>query len=84
MSLLSIAGTPTKQLIEQACARFLEYDIGHDGKGTVIIRSGDLGAYVASRGEPGRWVPAFWGHSDANKVVDVTGTPILLHCQHRA
>ena len=64
---------PTKELIEQACLRFLEYGVGPGGSGTVIIRSGHLGAYIASRARRGRWIPAFWGADDAEKVVDVTG-----------
>ncbi|OSX60360.1 hypothetical protein POSPLADRAFT_1147632 [Postia placenta MAD-698-R-SB12] len=74
MSLLSMTGAPTKSLVETACARLLDYGVGQDGTGTVIIRSGAMGAYVASRSKPGRWVPAFWTSEDASKhVVDVTG-----------
>jgi len=48
--------------------------VGKDGHGHVVIRSGALGAYVASRARPGgAWVDAFWTPSDADKVVDVTG-----------
>lgn len=68
-----MTGTPTVELIEQACQRFIDLGVGPNGSGTVIIRSGHLGAYVASRSKPGRWIPAFWGPEDADKVVDVTG-----------
>ena len=74
LSLLSMPQPPTKETIELACHRLLELGVGGGSKGTVIIRSGHLGAYVASSGErSGRWIPAFWGASDGHKVVDVTG-----------
>ncbi len=73
LSLLSIQGPPTPSLIEQACQQFLDLGVGPDGTGTVIIRSGHLGAYVKSRKTKGQWIPAYWGEEDAEKVVDVTG-----------
>ncbi|KAI0699403.1 Ribokinase-like protein [Cytidiella melzeri] len=73
LSLLSIAGPPTKSRVEQACRQFLDLYVGPHGTGAVIIRSGHLGAYVATRNQPGRWIPAFWGPESAEKVVDVTG-----------
>lgn len=63
---------PTKSSIQEASARFLELGVGPDGKGYVVIRSGSLGAYVASQ-EYGGWVDAFWQEADAQKIVDVTG-----------
>lgn len=45
--------------------------------GFVIIRSGALGAYVASRSRPGRWFEAYWTKDDASHVVDVTGKDAL-------
>jgi len=38
----------------------------------VIIRSGAMGAYVATRAKGGKWVDAFWT-DNKDKVVDVTG-----------
>ncbi|THG97654.1 hypothetical protein EW026_g4380 [Hermanssonia centrifuga] len=73
LSLLSVFEPPSKSLIEEACHRFLDIGVGPEGKGTVIIRSGSMGAYIASRTRAGQWVPAFWGAEDARKVVDVTG-----------
>ncbi|KAI0763271.1 Ribokinase-like protein [Irpex lacteus] len=73
LSLLSIPGTPTPSLIEQACQQFLDLGVGPNGSGTVIIRSGHLGAYVKSQKTKGQWIPAYWGEEDAEKVVDVTG-----------
>lgn len=67
---------PTKASIEEACNKFLELGVGQEGKGSVIIRSGALGAYVASRATTGRWIDAYWTEADAEHVVDVTG---LLH-----
>ncbi|KAH9938441.1 Ribokinase-like protein [Fomitopsis serialis] len=74
MSLLSIPGPPTKPLVEEACRRFLEHGVGPEGNGAVIIRSGALGAYVATRKGGGEWIPAFWSETEApERVVDVTG-----------
>ncbi|KAI0921495.1 hypothetical protein AcW1_004546 [Taiwanofungus camphoratus] len=74
MSLLSIPGAPTKPLIEQACNRFLEIGVGTEGGGYVIIRSGGMGAYVATGGRVGEWIPAFWNSDDGHEhIVDVTG-----------
>ena len=64
----------TRAKIEEAAAKFLDYGVGDGGKGSVIIRSGALGAYVVSRTAKGRWVEAFWGPNDLHRVVDVTGT----------
>ena len=47
--------------------------------GTVIIRSGHLGAYVQSRKREGRWVPAYWGEVSREKGVDVTGMYGITH-----
>lgn len=71
LSLLSIPLPATKPSIEEACARFLDLGVGPDGSGWVIIRSGSMGAYVASRGHQGQWIEAYW--TDATQVVDVTG-----------
>lgn len=64
---------PSKATVEEACQRFLDIGVGPQGEGTVIIRSGSMGAYVASRTMAGRWVPAFWTEDEAHHVVDVTG-----------
>ncbi|EKM59724.1 uncharacterized protein PHACADRAFT_250406 [Phanerochaete carnosa HHB-10118-sp] len=73
LSLLSMQGTPTKATVEEAAQRFLDMGVGADGKGTVIIRSGAMGAHILTREGGGRWIPAFWGPEDVNKVVSVTG-----------
>ncbi|KAI0771913.1 Ribokinase-like protein [Trametes elegans] len=75
LSLLSIPGPPNKELVEEACGRFLVLGVGPDGSGAVIIRSGAMGACVAQKGQPLAWVNAYWtGHGSAtDKVVDVTG-----------
>lgn len=62
---------PTKTSIEEAAEKFLEFGVGNKGRGSVIIRSGELGAYVATRANGGKWIDAFW--ADQDKVVDVTG-----------
>ncbi|KII95784.1 hypothetical protein PLICRDRAFT_693926 [Plicaturopsis crispa FD-325 SS-3] len=75
LSLLSIPLPPTKPKIDEAAARFLELGIGETGGGSVILRSGGLGAYVATRKLGGRWVDAFWtaANGGTDKIVDVTG-----------
>ncbi|KAJ7086671.1 Ribokinase-like protein [Mycena epipterygia] len=73
LSLLSVSLPPTKKLIEEASHKFLELGVGADGKGCVIIRSGGLGACVATKDQTPRWVPAFWTSKDEDKIVDVTG-----------
>jgi hypothetical protein len=66
---------PTKPLIEQACKTFLDFDVGLGGAGWVIIRSGELGAFIACRSQPGRWIDPYWTIDE--RVVDVTGN--FLH-----
>lgn len=73
MGFLSIPLPVTQAKIEEAAAKFLDHGIGDSGNGSVIIRSGGLGAYVVSRTTRGRWVEAFWGPNDLHHVVDVTG-----------
>ena len=64
----------TKPAIEDAAARLLALGVGREGSGWVIVRSGALGAYVASRQRRGEWVDAYWAPADAPaKIVDVTG-----------
>ncbi|EPQ59546.1 Ribokinase-like protein [Gloeophyllum trabeum ATCC 11539] len=72
LSLLSMGPTVTRSAVEEAAARFLEYGVGGNGDGWVIIRSGSLGAYITTRRKGGQWIPAFWS-DNAEKVVDVTG-----------
>jgi len=73
LGLLSIPLPVTQANIEEAAVKFLEYGVGEGGEGLVVIRSGALGAYVASRTTKGHWVEAFWGPNDIHRVVDVTG-----------
>ncbi|KAK7695647.1 hypothetical protein QCA50_000283 [Cerrena zonata] len=73
LSLLSLTGPATQEQVEAAADRFLELGVGPEGNGYVIIRSGALGAYVASRTRPGRWFDAYWTKDDAPHIVDVTG-----------
>ncbi|KAI9067619.1 Ribokinase-like protein [Trametes sanguinea] len=74
MSLLSMPLPPTRELVEDACRRFLDMGVGLDGTGAVVIRSGAMGACIAQRGQPCSWVDAYWsGPESTSKVVDVTG-----------
>jgi len=82
LGLLSMPFPVTQLKIEEAAAKFLDYGVGDSGKGSVVIRSGTLGAYVVSRTAKGRWVEAFWGLNDLHRVVDVTGTRRSRHPQH--
>lgn len=74
LSLLSVPHPPTRSNIEKAAQMFLDFGVA-GGQGWVIIRSGQLGAYVKTRGKEGVWIDAFWTESeeDARHVVDVTG-----------
>ena len=73
LSLLSMPLPPVKATIEAACLRFLALGVGPGGTGHVVIRSGALGACIASREEPPQWIDAFWTETVTEKVVDVTG-----------
>ncbi|KAF8076165.1 Ribokinase-like protein [Lyophyllum atratum] len=75
LSLLSMPLPPDRATIEEAADRFLQYGVGDSGKGWVVIRSGEMGAYVKSLESGGQWVDAFWtgGADDAGRIVDVTG-----------
>lgn len=73
LSLLSISSPITRKSVEVAAARFLELGEDNTGPKCVIIRSGALGAYVATKADGGQWVDAFWTTEDSVKVVDVTG-----------
>jgi len=61
--------------VEEAADLFLEFGVGKGGNGHVIIRSGELGAYVKTRKQEGKWVHAFWTNEPegAKRIVDVTG-----------
>ena len=72
LGLLSLPLPPTKPLIEQACKTFLDFGVGLGGAGWVVIRSGKLGAFIACRSQPGRWIDPYWTMDE--RVVDVTGT----------
>jgi len=76
--LLGLPLPPTKSSIERAADRFLEIGIGQAGNGYVVIRSGEMGAYIKTRGREGKWVSAFWTNDlkDAQRIVDVTGEDV--------
>ncbi|KAJ3762889.1 Ribokinase-like protein [Lentinula raphanica] len=71
LSLLSIpiANPISKTSVEEAANRFLELG----AKDAVIIRSGEMGAYMLTRKGVGKWIAAFWTNTDLPKIVDVTG-----------
>lgn len=72
-SLLSIfhEGELEKAHIEKAAQILYEFGVGPGGTGSVVIRSGELGAYIKDNRDPGVWVDAYWKQSD--RVIDVTG-----------
>jgi len=73
-SLLSMHMEPTRWSIEQAAETFLEFGIGNERTGCIIIRCGEMGAYVKSHAKEGKWVDAFWNsREDYKRIVDVTG-----------
>jgi len=70
LSLLAIPGPPTKVLIMRAAQEL--YTAAPEGKpGAVIVRSGDMGAFLYSPQYPGRWVPPC--AREGREVKDVTG-----------
>ena len=76
LGILADPSPVSKPSIERACKSFLDLGVGPAGTGTVIIRSGNLGAYVASREQPGIWIEAYWRIEE--RVVDVTGDYLSL------
>jgi len=88
LGLVSIPLPVTHAKVEEAAKMLLDHGVGEGGQGSVIIRSGALGAYTVSRSTKGRWVEAFWGPNDLHRVVDVTGISnfdFFRHCgaEHR-
>ncbi|CAL1702315.1 unnamed protein product [Somion occarium] len=73
LALLSLPGPVDKSNVEAACHRFLDIGVGKDGTGCIAIRSGSFGAYIATRGNGGKWVDAYWTKENSSHVVDVTG-----------
>ncbi|PVG01049.1 Ribokinase-like protein [Serendipita vermifera] len=63
---------PDKDLIERAANQLYQFGIGPNASGSVIIRSGELGAFVKDSVTPGLWVNAYW-NENSDRVVDVTG-----------
>ena len=74
LSILSLHTQPKRWAIEQAADTFLEFGIGKERSGCIIIRCGEMGAYVKSHAKEGMWIDAFWNiHQDSQRIVDVTG-----------
>ena len=72
---------PSKTLIERAAKTLYDFGIGTQRSWAIIIRSGELGAYIKDNEQPGVWMGAYW--KDAEKVVDVTGWYIRLKRRQR-
>lgn len=76
LSLLSLPLIVTKSAVENAASEFLKIGVGKENSGSVIIRSGALGAYVMTSDKKRGWIDAFWSSAediDNLMVVDVTG-----------
>ncbi|KAI7860673.1 Ribokinase-like protein, partial [Circinella umbellata] len=59
------------KLDPETCAKKLYNAI--DNNTNVVIRSGKLGAVVATHNNTTEWVPAYWKENDSDKIRDVTG-----------
>ena len=73
-----MASPATRDAVQSAARRFLDFGVGPSGDGCVIIRSAALGACVATREKGCRWVDAFWTPRDTSHIVDVTGRCIFF------
>ncbi|KIJ56538.1 hypothetical protein M422DRAFT_22703 [Sphaerobolus stellatus SS14] len=73
LSLLGANKDVSLESVEWACREFLAFGVGKDGEGSIVIRSGSLGACIANRSQPIRWVDAFWQQDNIDKIADVTG-----------
>lgn len=74
LSLLSLPLVVTKSAVENAASEFLKMGVGKENSGSIIIRSGALGAYVITSNRKGQWIDAFWSSAEnIDEVVDVTG-----------
>ncbi|OJA15306.1 hypothetical protein AZE42_00950 [Rhizopogon vesiculosus] len=71
LSLLSLPLIVTKPAVENAASEFIKMGVGEGG--SVIIRSGALGAYIITSDRKGQWIDAFWSSENIDRVVDVTG-----------
>ena len=70
-------------MIEQACKTFLDFGVGTGGGGRVVIRSGEMGAFIVCRSQPGKWIDSYWRTGE--HVVDETGIFLMdyLKLGHR-
>ncbi|KAG8777206.1 hypothetical protein FRC15_011473 [Serendipita sp. 397] len=74
-NLLSIAyqDEPDKATVEQAADILYGFGVGPRGEGSIVIRSGALGAYIKNSQSTGQWIDAYYTVADTGKVIDVTG-----------
>lgn len=61
----------------------MEFGIGPDGSGAIIVRCGRMGSVVGSRAVGIRWLPAYWTDESEERVVDVTGGKFFLAAVRR-
>ena len=71
------AVSPDKFEIERLALKILDSGVGPEGNGVVVIRAGENGCFVQSRGLARKWIPPFYeagiGEGQSSKVVDPTG-----------
>ena len=63
----------TRRSIEKLLQALLDFGIGPQGQGCVVVRSGRLGACVGTRARGLQWVPAYYTAQRQHQVIDVTG-----------
>jgi sugar/nucleoside kinase (ribokinase family) len=63
-------GNVDHEVVRQCVSQWLKSGIGAEGNGSVVVRAGKDGCYVATR-QSERWIPAY--HQSTDKVVDPTG-----------
>lgn len=64
------SGQIDKSVVQRQCNELLAHGIGSTGNGTMVVRAGKEGCFVATLGQT-KWLPAF--HRDARNVIDPTG-----------
>ncbi|KAJ6043808.1 hypothetical protein N7499_006226 [Penicillium canescens] len=69
--------SPDKFEIERLALKILDSGVGSEGNGVVVIRAGENGCLVQSRGLARKWIPPFYEtkieEEQASNVVDPTG-----------
>ena len=59
-----------KDAVQEHAEYILNYRIGHEGKGAVVVRAGKEGCFILCK-QAEQWLPAYY--QDSSKVIDPTG-----------